>query len=366
VAEAFRAVWKNPYVRAATGLLLAFFALWFLAATWRVGRLVLAAGLLAALVHPLKRRLIGLGLPPALAYALVGVAAVLAMALFWAGLFAVVGQLLGSLKALPEDLAAGVRALAGFWDRLVAAAPAWAQTALSDVPRELSADFWSVLSEALFALEVWLKTGLVPALVALLGSAIDVVVGFFLFLYFLWDGKGMLASLLRLAPASVRPALLWLGEAVEAAVLGYFRGQVIVAASMGFLVGLGLYLLGLPMPAAVGFLVAVFELIPMLGVTIGAGLTLLAALGQGLGTVLLALLLFTLVAELEGHVLGPLIMARTTQLHPLTVLLALIAGAELGGLGGALVAVPLAAFLKHVFLELVAVRTGREDLVDRP
>ena len=109
---------------------------------------------------------------------------------------------------------------------------------------------------------------------------------------------------------------------------------------MGFFVGIGLYLLRLPMPAAV------FELVPFLGMA----LTALAALGQGPFATLLALSVFVVAGEFEGHVLGPLIMARATQLHPVTVLLALLLGADLAGFWGAVAAVPTAPFLKHALL----------------
>ena len=118
-----------------------------------------------------------------------------------------------------------------------------------------------------------------------------------------------------------------------------FRGQALVAASMGFFVGLGLYLLRLPMPAAV------FEPVPFLG----RALTALAALGQGSFATLLALLAFAVAGEFEGPEHEPLIMARATQLHPVTVLLALLLGADLAGFWGAVAAVGTAALLSTPF-----------------
>ncbi len=350
MADAFRAVWQNPYVRVAALLLLFLLGLLFLFVTWRVWRLLLVAGLLAALVHPLKARLVRLGAPRAVAYGLVVAGLFLALALFWAGLLAVVGQLVGYAGNLPEELSRGLRALSRYWERGISLAPDWAQPALVALPGELGAEFRRALAGGLFYLEEWLRSGLLPALSALVGGVVDLVVGLFLFLYLLWDGERILAGALRLAPTALRPALLWTGEALEHAVLGYFRGQALVAASMGFFVGLGLYLLRLPMPAAVGFLVAVFELVPFLGVALGMALTALAALGQGPFATLLALSVFVVAGEFEGHVLGPLIMARATQLHPVTVLLALLLGADLAGFWGAVAAVPTAAFLKHALL----------------
>jgi len=350
VADAFRAVWQNPYVRVLAATIALLLGVSFLLLTWRVWRLLLVAALLAALVHPLKARLVRLGAPRAVAYGLVVAGLFLALALFWAGLFAVVGQLAGYAGSLPEELSRGLRALSGYWARGVELAPDWARPALVALPQELGAEFRRALAEGLFHLEEWLRSGVMPALSALVGGVVDLVVGFFLFLYLLWDGERVLAAALGLAPAGLRPALRWTGEAIERAVLGYFRGQVLIAASMGLFVGLGLYFLRLPMPAAVGFLVAVFELVPFLGVALGMALTALAALGQGALAVLLALLVFVVAGEFEGHVLGPLIMARATQLHPVTVLLALLLGADLAGFWGAVAAVPTAAFLKHALL----------------
>ena len=350
MADAFRAVWANPYVRVGAVLALLFSVGAFISSTWHVWRLFLLASLLASLVYPAKARLVRLGAPRVVAYVLVVAGLFLGLLFFWAGLLAVVGQLASFVAELPGALTQGARALDELWGRGLAVAPDWVRPMLAKLPRELGSELHRWLAEGLEAFEAWLRSGFFPALSALLGGAVEVVVGAFLFLYLLWDGEQELAAALRLAPDALRPTLVWAGEALERAFLGYFRGQVVVAASMGVMVGLGLFLFGLPMPGAVGFLVAVFELIPFLGVLLGMVFTGLAALGKGLGAALLALLVFVVAGEFEGHVLAPLILARTTRLHPVSVLLAIFLGADLGGFLGALLAVPTAAFLKHALL----------------
>ncbi len=344
--EAFREVWKNPYVRVLALLALAWGLAYFVLATWSIWWVTLVSALLAALVRPVMAFFQRRGAPKAVAFTLVVLLLLGFLVAFWLGLVAVVGQLSGYLGQLPEEVARGAETLKRLWGQLGGLVPAWARPYFERLPEDLAALVQQLSQAALAALGRWVQSGLIPALSALLGGAVDLVVGFFLLLYFLWDGEAMLKSLYARTPPAYRAFLLAFGEKLERAVVGYFRGQLTVAGSMGLLVGVGLFLLGLPMPAVTGFLVAVFELIPFLGVALGMAFTALAALSLGWGAVLTALLVFVVAGEFEGHVLAPLIMARATQLHPVTVLLALLVGAELGGLVGALVVIPLVALAK--------------------
>ncbi|WP_253705236.1 AI-2E family transporter, partial [Thermus scotoductus] len=102
--------------------------------------------------------------------------------------------------------------------------------------------------------------------------------------------------------------------------------------------------------ASLGFLAGVFNLIPFVGVIVSGVPALLLAATGGWGKVLLALLVLWLANQLEGNLLGPLIVGRSTRLHPVTAIAAILVGATLFGLWGALLGVPTAAFLK-VLLE---------------
>jgi predicted PurR-regulated permease PerM len=98
-----------------------------------------------------------------------------------------------------------------------------------------------------------------------------------------------------------------------------------------------------------GFLAGVFNLVPYLGVVIAITPSLLLALSQGWGQVLGVLVVFVAANQFEAHLLSPLVLARATQLHPATVIVAILLGASLLGLWGAVLAVPAAAFLKLVY-----------------
>lgn len=93
----------------------------------------------------------------------------------------------------------------------------------------------------------------------------------------------------------------------------------------------------------IGALAAVFNIVPFVGATLAAVLAVLAALNDSIVRAALALAIMVGAQTIEGKLLAPHFVGRATGLHPLAVLLALLAGAHLAGLVGALVAVPLLA-----------------------
>jgi predicted PurR-regulated permease PerM len=138
---------------------------------------------------------------------------------------------------------------------------------------------------------------------------------------------------------------------MEQAVASYVKGQFLISLIIGVTVGLGLWIFGMVglMPngqkyaAAFGAWAAFTELIPYLGPWLGAAPPVLYALVQHpLSAVWVALLFFG-IQQLEGHVVVPKVMGNTLRLHPLLVIFGLLAGAEIYGFAGILVALPLLA-----------------------
>jgi putative heme transporter len=136
------------------------------------------------------------------------------------------------------------------------------------------------------------------------------------------------------------------GDRVWYTLGAYFRGQLIVAAVDAFFIGLGLFLLGVPLALPLALLVFFGGLFPVVGAfTAGALAVLVALADQGLIVALLVLALNVAVQQAEGNLLEPLIVGRATKLHPLAVLVALTAGAVTFGILGAFLAVPVVASL---------------------
>lgn len=163
--------------------------------------------------------------------------------------------------------------------------------------------------------------------------------------YILVDSAKIHDNLIRLVPARWRPRAFFVEAAFVKVVGGYIRGQLMMALTIGIAAGLGCAILGVHYPLVIGLLAGVFELMPMVGPVLGAIPAVVIALTQGPSLVLWVIVLFIVIQQLEAHVIGPRITGHAVGLHPLGAILALLAGVEVGGIVGALFAVPAAGIL---------------------
>jgi predicted PurR-regulated permease PerM len=130
---------------------------------------------------------------------------------------------------------------------------------------------------------------------------------------------------------------------------GFFRGQLILATAVGVLTWLGFLLLGIPLALPLGFLTGVGNLIPFFGPLLAGVPAILLAVTKGGWSVLGALAVLIDVQQLDTYLLSPLVFARTTPLHPVSVILAVFIGFSLFGVWGRLLAVPAAALVKLIY-----------------
>lgn len=180
--------------------------------------------------------------------------------------------------------------------------------------------------------------------------------------YFLYDFPRFVAAFRRLVPVRHRPLVEDLMEKADLAVGGYLRGQLLITTTLGVLIWVGLSILGVPLATAIAFVAAVFNLIPYLGPIIGVIPAVLLGFTVGPWTALLAAAVFLVANQIEGNVLSPLILSRSTNLHPVTVMLAIMAGLGLLGLLGALLAVPTVALAKVVMEEYLLGRPAFQEV----
>lgn len=199
----------------------------------------------------------------------------------------------------------------------------------------------------------------VSIVVRLLSAIVDVFLVLVIALYLLLDTRRMRSFFLRLLPLRPRAH----AERVEAEVVrvfgAYVRGQLILALLVGIASTAALALLGVPYALVLGVLAGILELVPMLGPILGAVPAVLVALFQPFPLVLWVILAFVIIQQLESNLLVPRISGHAVGLHPLAAMLALIAGLEIGGIVGALFAVPLAGVL-WVFGSTALRRPGAE------
>lgn len=167
-------------------------------------------------------------------------------------------------------------------------------------------------------------------------------------IYLMLDYSRVNATLLGLFPRPWQPRVLEVSDLIGTAVGGYVRGQLVIATFIGVFVWLGLSVIGIPSAAAIGFLAGAFNIVPYLGPIIGAlpAILLALTLPGALIKILLVIGVFVIANQIEGNFLSPYILSRTTDLHPVTVLVAILVGVGLLGFTGALLAVPTVALGK--------------------
>jgi predicted PurR-regulated permease PerM len=187
---------------------------------------------------------------------------------------------------------------------------------------------------------------LISRAVGVVGNVFEYFLVFVLGGYMLFAFPAIGKTLLEVFPVRFQPIMLELSKDVSTAVGGYIRGQIIIALSIGVLIGLGLTIIGLPLGLAIGFIAGLFNIVPYLGAVIAITPAVLLAIPSGLIKVILVGLVFTVVNQLESHVFAPQILSKSTDLNPISIILAILSGLALGGVLGALLAVPLVALAK--------------------
>jgi predicted PurR-regulated permease PerM len=181
---------------------------------------------------------------------------------------------------------------------------------------------------------------------------VGLVLTLFTTLFFVLDGRGIWNWCVRLAPRRARAAVDGAGRAVWLSVGEYARVQIVVALIDAVGISIVAFILQLPFVFAIAVLVFLSAFIPIVGAVVtGALAVLIALVYPGLiphNTVLQAIIMLAgviAVNQIESHILQPLLMGTAVRLHPVAVVLAVALGSLLGGIAGAVFAVPLAAAL---------------------
>jgi predicted PurR-regulated permease PerM len=198
--------------------------------------------------------------------------------------------------------------------------------------------------------------------IGLVTSLIDLVLVLVVTFYLLLDVRRLRATVLRWLEPSHRPGARRVFSEIARVFGAYVRAQLMVAASLGLLVAIVLIALGVPYALFLALFAALAELIPMVGPIAGAVPALLVAATLPLPTVIWVAIAFVLIQQIESNFLLPRLTGHAVGLHPVGSILALVLGFELGGVIGALFAVPLAG-LAWVFV-FTAVRAWRDKRID--
>ena len=196
-------------------------------------------------------------------------------------------------------------------------------------------------------------SGTLPFLTGLFSNIITLIVVVTLSVYFVVDGPRIVGWLRLKTPATQRGTITFLLSTLDQSLGGYFRGSLLLALIGALGTGVGLALLRVPYAALLGALFFFLYFVPVIGAYVIGVLCILAALPQGwVVTLIVAVYITLLQGVVIGQILSPRIFSKTVGIHPIVALFALFAGAELFGLLGGLLAVPVAGVLQQIIVAL--------------
>lgn len=180
----------------------------------------------------------------------------------------------------------------------------------------------------------------------------------FLTLFMLLEGPSWIERGYGAVPERHRGRARRIGDDVYRAVGGYVMGNLAISLIAGVVSAIVFTIVGLPFPYALALVVALLDLIPLAGATIAAVIVTTIAFLDTTTAGIIVLVFFVIYQQLENHVLQPVVYGKAVRLSPLSVLVAVLVGAELAGIIGALGAIPVAAAIQVLIRDL---RSGGVD-----
>ncbi len=182
-------------------------------------------------------------------------------------------------------------------------------------------------------------------------------------LYLLIDLPQLQRDALNLFPRHMRLEAADLGSKIGDTLGSYFRGQLVVALIVGLLSAIGFFLIHLPFWLIIGAIAGFFNLIPLIGPFIGGAVGfLVGSISGGFELGVKAAIVELVVQQIDNHIISPNVMKRAVQLHPVSVMLSLLAAGTLAGFWGMLLAVPTVATAKLLLSHLWTTRVLGEQV----
>jgi predicted PurR-regulated permease PerM len=288
-------------------------------------------------VHWLRRRV---PLVPAIVIVYLGIAAALTVAALF-----IVPHIMDDVELLAHRYPAIVARLNSILynpsDPLTARLPPWIRTELAAAPNAIAA---------------WIQTKGLESfgqLTTVLAGTVAIVAVFvvvpFVTAYLLLDLEHLKRSLAAVVPEDRWRATMSLLSDIDDVIGGFIRGQLLVALVVGILITLAMILIRVPYPYLFGLLAGVGDLIPYVGAVLAFFPAFISAvLTNGWLSGLFVTLAFVLIFEVEGHFIAPNVVGRQVKLSAFIVIVAILIGAEVAGLFGMLIAVPVAGVVRVI------------------
>ena len=301
--------------------------------------LVFAALFLAALMHPSARYLAKKGIPKGLTvlflYILLFGSAVLAVGLLLPPLIEQTSNLLNSFGFSWKTLSDAAE-----WLKKFSINQGVSENIKAGVQTLESGQIWQAAS------------GLFATLADVFGGIVGFIVVLVMAYYMVVQEQEARNVFHNFVPDEYKEISATVLKSVEEKIGKWLIGQLLLCLIIGLLYYVGLSIIGLDNALVLAFFGGFTEFIPYLGPILGAIPVIILALTQSPFTALLALIVIIVIQQLEGHIIVPKVMQKAVGLNPLVSIVALLVGAKLFGMVGALLAIPVATAVSAVLSEL--------------
>ncbi len=194
--------------------------------------------------------------------------------------------------------------------------------------------------------------GMVRTVFSSIGFLIGLLIVPFWLFYILQDESRVKSGIMEALHPELRPDVRSLATLIDGVLSAYIRGQLILCLFVGALATVALFVIGIPFAPVLGLIAGILEVLPAVGAYLGAIPAILVALATEPVSAIWVAVAFFAIQTIEGFVLVPRISGRSVKLHPALVMVVLVIGGQLAGLWGMLIAVPVTAVLRDVFLYL--------------
>lgn len=304
-------------------------------------------------VNRLEERRVPRGLA-ALVALLVVVAAVIALVALFMGPF--LRELLALLRNVPTYVSQLQDALATFWDTFGNSHNASVQEAVNAVVEMLTSAGTQVASD----LARTLSTGLAGGLADATGHLVTVFLGLVLAYWLALDYPKIMRELAVIAGPDYDEGMILTLAVLSRSTGGYMRGTLITSLANGLMVAAGLALLGHPYAGLLGIATFVLHFVPVVGPMLSSVSAVLLGLFVSPACAFWTLVVTVVAQNVTDNVLSPLVMRSAVKIHPALSLVGIVIGGCLGGAVGMVLAVPLTAAIRGLFVYSFETRTGRQ------
>lgn len=273
----------------------------------------------------------------------------------------VIGGLLAVLTVLTYMAAVQLLALARNMPAYFTQAHEWLSTNQPDLMRQLgdreqlaalAGKYGQDFAAHLSSVAAWIFGGAASWIVLI------VLVPTYTF-FFLWKFDRIVQVCRDLLPGAYRPTVVRVVGMIDKSMSEFFRGRLIVCAIYGLLIGLGWMIVGTPYSLPLGVLAGALNLVPALSILVlppALICSFVEAVGQHGGwvwPVTYTAAVYVAAQAVESFILAPYVIGQTSGLHPITTVVVLFIGGELGGVLGLLLSIPIASTLKSLTIEFV-------------